>query len=162
MMKTKNSNDVYDHACIGYMCRVCEDADRWVLIHRLKSKRDADEARVAALTKEVERLRDERSRADRAWLVGAPHGGADACPTFYDGCHCTVDTLDHNCRRAEAAEAALSSAREEAARRLIEALECVKAACDRECAGCGAWYVADTAIRTLTPPAAKASEGEGH
>jgi hypothetical protein len=32
-----------------------------------------------------------------------PHKRAEDCPTFYDGCHCTVETLIHNIKRAEAA-----------------------------------------------------------
>ncbi len=36
-----------------------------------------------------------------------PHndGSVDKCPTYYDGCHCSVATLTHNIARAERAEA---------------------------------------------------------
>lgn len=37
-------------------------------------------------------------------VVGAPHEKPEDCPTYYDGCRCTVDTLAHNIQRAEAAE----------------------------------------------------------
>ena len=40
--------------------------------------------------------------------LGNPHGvDPKNCPTFYDGCHCTVETLIHNIDRAEKAEAEL-------------------------------------------------------
>lgn len=35
----------------------------------------------------------------------ATHGDLVECVTWYDGCHCTVETLEHNIKRAEAAEA---------------------------------------------------------
>lgn len=34
-----------------------------------------------------------------------PHTDSKKCPTFYDGCNCTVETLVHNIDRAERAEA---------------------------------------------------------
>jgi hypothetical protein len=37
--------------------------------------------------------------------VYGPHKPTDSnCPTYYDGCHCTVDALKHNIERAEKAE----------------------------------------------------------
>lgn len=47
---------------------------------------------------------------DEAPLTGAPHitdEQADKCPTWYDCCHCSVETLTHNIKRAESAEAEL-------------------------------------------------------
>jgi hypothetical protein len=42
-------------------------------------------------------------------LVG-PHGmDPSRCPTFHDGCHCTVENLVHNIERAERAEAKLKA-----------------------------------------------------
>lgn len=42
--------------------------------------------------------------------LGNPHDvDPENCPTFYDSCHCTVDTLVHNIERAEKAEAQLKS-----------------------------------------------------
>lgn len=32
------------------------------------------------------------------------HGSPEGCPTWHDGCHCTVESLEHNISRAEAAE----------------------------------------------------------
>ena len=53
----------------------------------------------------------EALRAVLSALGAAERDGAfgnctgDSCPTWHDGCHCTVETLRHNIRRAEAAEA---------------------------------------------------------
>ena len=66
---------------------------------------DAHRALVAerdALRAELDGLREQM---DAAFLQGAPHQG-DGCPTEHDaGCNCTVETLVHNIRRAERAEA---------------------------------------------------------
>ncbi len=35
--------------------------------------------------------------------------GSSDCPTWYDGCHCTVETLTHNIDRSEKAEAELNA-----------------------------------------------------
>ncbi len=43
----------------------------------------------------------------------ASHGDPEECPTYYDGCNCTVGALVHNIERAERAESALASARRE-------------------------------------------------
>lgn len=45
---------------------------------------------------------------------------AEKCPTFYDGCHCTVDVLVHNIKRAEAAEAEVKRLREVVAQSMQE------------------------------------------
>ena len=34
-----------------------------------------------------------------------PHGSPEQCPTYYDGCNCTVEVLVHNIERAKKAEA---------------------------------------------------------
>jgi hypothetical protein len=33
-----------------------------------------------------------------------PHNDPNACPTWHDWCHCTVEVLEHNIKRAEDAE----------------------------------------------------------
>lgn len=50
-------------------------------------------ARIAELEKDVSFIGTHKDMGD--------------CPTFYDGCHCTHETLAHNIQRAEAAEAKL-------------------------------------------------------
>lgn len=37
--------------------------------------------------------------------IFGPHDDPAKCPTYYDGCHCTVETLEHNIKRADEAEA---------------------------------------------------------
>ena len=60
-------------------------------------------AKLAALERELRQAREP--------LTG-PHGmDPTHCPTFHDGCHCTVDTLVHNIERAEAAEKKLEQVR---------------------------------------------------
>lgn len=58
-------------------------------------------------------LLEENARLRQAseGLTG-PHGmDAEHCPTFHDGCHCTVETLVYNIDRADAAEKALETVR---------------------------------------------------
>ena len=37
--------------------------------------------------------------------ITRPHDGPERCPTYYDGCNCTVEALVHNIERAERDEA---------------------------------------------------------
>jgi hypothetical protein len=53
--------------------------------------------RLACYRRGYERLRAERP-------LDLPHSDHDDCPTYYDGCNCTVETLIHNIERAERAE----------------------------------------------------------
>jgi hypothetical protein len=64
-----------------------------------------------ALAGELTKARERFHAEDRAWVVSAPHGDPAECPTYYDGCHCTVGTLAFNIARAESAERALGEAR---------------------------------------------------
>jgi len=52
----------------------------------------------------IERLAKERF----VYLPDTKNHGPENCPTFYDGCHCTVEVLDHNIDRAEMAEQKLA------------------------------------------------------
>lgn len=63
------------------------------------------------------------------WPDG-PHLIPTDCPTYYDGCHCLVETLVHNIERAQKAEARLKDYEED--RRKIINQEC--AADERHCA----------------------------
>lgn len=36
--------------------------------------------------------------------ITRPHDAPEGCPTYYDGCNCTVEALAHNIDRAEKAE----------------------------------------------------------
>lgn len=33
--------------------------------------------------------------------LSTPHDRPEDCPTYYDGCHCTMETMVHNMERAE-------------------------------------------------------------
>lgn len=49
----------------------------------------------------------------RRFIESEPHEGPGSCPTWYDGCNCTVDCLEHNIKRAEEAEKDRDAARAE-------------------------------------------------
>ena len=36
--------------------------------------------------------------------ITRPHDGPEGCPTYHDGCNCTVEVLVHNIERAQKAE----------------------------------------------------------
>lgn len=72
----------------------------------------------AKLTKERDEARnahdDLLDRACDAFaLEPGCHKNTNRCPTYYDGCHCTVETLIHNIKRAEKAEAELAILRKQ-------------------------------------------------
>lgn len=54
--KTRCGTPVGEHVCIGYMCGVCEDADRWATINRLKAERDRLRSTNAALLEALKGL----------------------------------------------------------------------------------------------------------
>ena len=65
---------------------------------------------IRALLAEVERLHGTALEPDGTH--NQPGRSWDDCPTFYDGCHCTVENLIHNVKRAEKAEAEVERLRE--------------------------------------------------
>jgi hypothetical protein len=97
----------------GMVADAQADVDRHASMHKKRRNqvvdvaRDLGEAsdhilrqngRIKALESEVAQLKANR------FMPGAPHG-IDDCPTYYDGCNCTMETLEHNIERAEKAEA---------------------------------------------------------
>ena len=52
--------------------------------------------------------------------ITRPHHNPKDCPTYYDGCNCTVEVLVHNIERAEKAEARVAEL--EAAGREVAAM----------------------------------------
>lgn len=57
-------------------------------------------AKLSAAEEEVEQL-----KKDVKYLGNHPmHSDAGDCVSFYDGCHCTLEALEHNIKRSEAAE----------------------------------------------------------
>lgn len=61
------------------------------------------------------KLDTETQRADKAQILNQPHLESANCPTYHDGCHCTIETLIHNIERADKLEASRKD--------LLEALE---------------------------------------
>ena len=47
----------------------------------------------------------EQPPAGELEILNHPHLESANCPTYHDGCHCTVETLIHNIKRAAKAEA---------------------------------------------------------
>ena len=74
----------------------------------------------ATLRKRVEELERVASPWDHA---------AESCPTWYDGCHCTLDALRHNIERAEKAAAE----RDKLQADLATVLACLERAPDNHC-----------------------------
>jgi hypothetical protein len=70
------------------------------LIGRLTKERDDWKRRWH----EQVQIRCRREHEMQRWTKNAPHEEIDDCPTYYDGCNCTVENLAHNIRRAEEAE----------------------------------------------------------
>ena len=60
------------------------------------------------LDTQIERdaLRVQMKRAQQGIGEGItrPHDGPEGCPTYHDGCNCTVEVLAHNIERAQKAE----------------------------------------------------------
>ena len=60
------------------------------------------------LDTQIERdaLRVQMKRAQQGIGEGItrPHDGPEGCPTYHDGCNCTVEVLVHNIERAKKAE----------------------------------------------------------
>ena len=72
---------------------------------RLLSKEIQSEDGVAnaAIAEAADRL--EELEAGIGDEITRPHDGPENCPTYHDGCNCTVEVLVHNIERAEKAEA---------------------------------------------------------
>ena len=64
------------------------------------------------LDTQIERdaLRVQMKRAQQGIGEGItrPHDGPERCPTYYDGCNCTVEVLVHNIERAKRDEARIA------------------------------------------------------
>ena len=58
------------------------------------------------LQSKIIELEDELEKAEMGLTEGTtrPHGNPTNCPTYYDGCHCSVQVLEFNIARAEKAE----------------------------------------------------------
>ena len=56
------------------------------------------------IEREALRVRMERAQQGIGEGITRPHDGPERCPTYYDGCNCTVEVLVHNIERAKKAE----------------------------------------------------------
>ena len=82
---------------------IAEAADR---LEELAHIADGNSKLIAAQRALGESLRSQLIQAQQGLgeNVTRPHDGPDRCPTYYDGCNCTVEALVHNIERAEKAE----------------------------------------------------------
>ena len=56
------------------------------------------------IEREALRVRMERAQQGIGEGITRPHDGPEGCPTYHDGCNCTVEVLVHNIERAKKAE----------------------------------------------------------
>ena len=56
------------------------------------------------IEREALRVRMERAQQGIGEGITRPHDGPEGCPTYHDGCNCTVEVLVHNIERAKRAE----------------------------------------------------------
>ena len=56
------------------------------------------------IEREALRVRMERAQQGIGEGITRPHDGPEGCPTYHDGCNCTVEVLAHNIERAQKAE----------------------------------------------------------
>lgn len=84
-------------------------------VRRVEFFRSAKEAELAEIVSRMERERDE-ARQGLGEGHTRPHETPENCPTYYDGCNCTVEVLTYNIDRAQKAETSLAAANAEIAR----------------------------------------------
>ena len=60
------------------------------------------------IEREALRVRMERAQQGIEEGITRPHDGPEGCPTYHDGCNCTVEVLVHNIERAKRAERRVS------------------------------------------------------
>ena len=77
-----------------------------LLAQEIQSEDGVANAAIAEAADRLEELEAELVQAQHGIGEGItrPHDGPERCPTYYDGCNCTVKTLVHNIKRAKRAE----------------------------------------------------------
>ena len=82
---------------------IAEAADR---LEELAHIAEGNSKLIAAQRALGESLRSQLIQAQQGLGEGVarPHDTPEGCPTYYDGCNCTVEALVHNIERAEKAE----------------------------------------------------------
>lgn len=84
---------------------------REIFAHMQYSKNVSAQFIAERVNKLVDMIVDYYEHYKETWLE-SPHSNPQDCPTYYDGCNCTVDTLKYNIERAEIAEDKLSKIRD--------------------------------------------------
>jgi len=88
-------------------------------ITELQTQKAMLEVHIAVLETKIkeslidyDRLEDRLEECTEHPLPGTPHSDPQECPMWYDYCHCTVESLEFNIRRADKAEARIVQLRE--------------------------------------------------
>ena len=77
-----------------------------LLAQEIQSEDGVANAAVAEAGNRISELEAQLAQAQHGIGEGItrPHDGPERCPTYYDGCNCTVEVLVHNIKRAKRAE----------------------------------------------------------
>ena len=78
-----------------------------LLAQEIQSEDGVANAAIAEAGNRLSELEAQLAQAQQGVGEGItrPHDGPERCPTYYDGCNCTVEVLVHNIERAQKAEA---------------------------------------------------------
>ena len=77
-----------------------------LLAQEIQSEDGVANAAIAEAGNRLSELEAQLAQAQQGVGEGItrPHDGPERCPTYYDGCNCTVEVLVHNIERAKRAE----------------------------------------------------------
>ena len=77
-----------------------------LLAQEIQSEDGVANAAIAEAGNRLSELEAQLAQAQQGVGEGItrPHDGPERCPTYYDGCNCTVEVLAHNIERAKRAE----------------------------------------------------------
>ena len=77
-----------------------------LLAQEIQSEDGVANAAIAEAGNRLSELEAQLAQAQQGVGEGItrPHDGPERCPTYYDGCNCTVEVLLHNIERAQKAE----------------------------------------------------------
>ena len=77
-----------------------------LLAQEIQSEDGVANAAIAEAANRLSELEAQLAQAQQGIGEGItrPHDGPEGCPTYHDGCNCTVEVLAHNIERAKKAE----------------------------------------------------------
>ena len=77
-----------------------------LLAQEIQSEDGVANAAIAEAGNRLSELEAQLTQAQHGIGEGItrPHDGPEGCPTYHDGCNCTVEALVHNIKRAKRAE----------------------------------------------------------